>query len=765
MEYLDFLASKAPRVMPSGLAVVPTLHPALKPHQRDCVAFGLKLGRWGCFLDTGLGKTLTQLEWCKHAAAATNGRALILTPLAVAAQIVREGHRFGYDVRQIRDQSQAGPGINVCNYDRLDLLTPAEFGAVALDECFARGTLIDTPEGGKHIEDIRPGDHILNCTGVDRVSDVHRREVPYAVLVKVTGASFIASPNHPVFTQRGWVGAQHLRAGDHALATRASLRLVRDSLCAEIPRSVRPEILRDILLSEMADDAERNFSEGPFAGGRSEAGGKATGLASIRPAGRCSRAGEDHESEPVREAGGSGEDFGCVESHEPRTIRAWGQWSGADIAASVDAGCTWERMGSGVSVITGPKEARIPNMLQVGLRQSAIEGRHRSGWCLTSGSKAGNRPEAGCDDCFIGVEGIEVLEPGDHRLEQLRDADGKLYFYDLGATRHPSYSVAGVLVHNSSILKSFTGRTTRHLIDAFAGVRFRMAATATPAPNDHMELGNHAEFLGIMSSTEMLTRFFINDTANASQKWRIKRHAEADFWDWMASWCRMAETPADLGHDASEYVLPPLRVHRHKAAGDIRAPAGLLFAQDVSATNMYAVKRETAGARAEMLASIIPQDGPVLIWCDTDDEADAICKAVPEAVEVRGSMTAEMKEARLTAFSLGQLRVLVTKSKIAGFGMNWQHCQTMIFAGRSFSYEAWYQAVRRCWRFGQTRPVDCHLIVAEGEDQIGRVIDRKSADHTKMKRAMAAAMKRAGREDKTRIPYQPTYTGRLPAWV
>jgi superfamily II DNA or RNA helicase len=451
MEYLDFLASKAPRVMPSGLAVVPTLHPALKPHQRDCVAFGLKLGRWGCFLDTGLGKTFTQLEWCKHAAAATNGRALILTPLAVAAQIVREGQRFGYEVRQIRDQSQAGPGINVCNYDRLDLLTPAEFGAVALDE--------------------------------------------------------------------------------------------------------------------------------------------------------------------------------------------------------------------------------------------------------------------------------------------------------------------------SSILKSFTGRTTRHLIDAFAGVRFRMAATATPAPNDHMELGNHAEFLGIMSSTEMLTRFFINDTAEASQKWRIKRHAEADFWDWMASWCRMAETPADLGHDGSEYVLPPLRVHRHKAAGDIRAPAGLLFAQDVSATNMYAVKRETAGARAEMLASIIPQDGPVLIWCDTDDEADAICKAVPEAVEVRGSMTAEMKESRLTAFSLGQIRILVTKSKIAGFGMNWQHCQTMIFAGRSFSYEAWYQAVRRCWRFGQTRPVDCHLIVAEGEDQIGRVIDRKSADHSKMKRAMAAAMKRAGREDKTRIPYQPMHTGRLPQWV
>jgi superfamily II DNA or RNA helicase len=449
-DYLAFLASKAPRVMPSGLAVVPPLHPALKPHQRDCVAFGLKLGRWGCFLDTGLGKTLTQLEWCKHAAEATNGRALILTPLAVAAQIVREGQRFGYQVRQIRDQAQAAPGINVCNYDRLDLLTPAEFGAVALDE--------------------------------------------------------------------------------------------------------------------------------------------------------------------------------------------------------------------------------------------------------------------------------------------------------------------------SSILKSFTGRTTRQLIAAFEGARFRMAATATPAPNDHMELGQHAEFLGVMKSNEMLMRWFLADQTEMG-RYRLKGHAVESFWDWMASWCRMAETPADLGHDASEYILPPLRVHRHKAAGDIRAPAGLLFAQDVSATTLHDVKRQTAEARAQAVASLVPQSGACLIWCDTDYEADALRDAIPEAIEVRGSMAAEIKERNLNAFALGDARVLVTKPSVAGFGMNWQHCQTMIFAGRSFSYEAWYQAVRRCWRFGQVKPVDCHLIVAEGEDQIGRVIDRKSADHTKMKRAMAAAMKRAGREDKTRIPYQPTHTGRLPAWV
>jgi superfamily II DNA or RNA helicase len=227
----------------------------------------------------------------------------------------------------------------------------------------------------------------------------------------------------------------------------------------------------------------------------------------------------------------------------------------------------------------------------------------------------------------------------------------------------------------------------------------------------------------------------------------------------------MAETPADLGHDASEYVLPPLRVHRHKAAGDTRAPAGLLFAQDVSATTMHKTKRDTAEARADAVASLVPREGACLIWCDTDYEADALRARIPEAIEVRGSMPADKKEDALAAFSTGKARVLITKPSVAGFGMNWQHCRVMIFAGRSFSYEAWYQAVRRCYRFGQTQPVDCHLIVAEGEAQIGRVIDRKSADHSKMKRAMAAAMKREGREDQTRIPYQPNHKGRLPSWL
>jgi hypothetical protein len=269
-----------------------------------------------------------------------------------------------------------------------------------------------------------------------------------------------------------------------------------------------------------------------------------------------------------------------------------------------------------------------------------------------------------------------------------------------------------------------------------------------------------------MSGSEMLSRWFINQTDTASQKWRLKGHARDPFWDWVASWAVMAETPADMGYDASAYILPPLRIHRHKAAGDIRAPAGALFASDVSATTMHDLKRQTAGDRAEMAASIVPIGEPCVIWCDTDYEADALLSRLPNALDVRGSHSAEKKEGALAAFEAGADRVIVTKPSVAGFGLNWQHCASMIFVGRSFSYEAWYQAVRRCWRFGQKKPVDCHLIVAEGEDQIGRVIARKSADHSAMKEAMRSAMIRAAsRSSEARVPYNPQHNGRMPSWL
>lgn len=454
--YKEFLAGKTLRAKERGLERVPDLAPHLFPFQRHCVEFGLRAGCSGLFLDTGLGKTECELDWCQKAIEATNGKALILTPLAVAGQTNRRAAKWGYEARIIREQSEASAGINICNYDRLDKLDPSAFGVVALDE--------------------------------------------------------------------------------------------------------------------------------------------------------------------------------------------------------------------------------------------------------------------------------------------------------------------------ASILKSFAGKTRNALIGAFHGSRFKLAATATPAPNDHMEFGSYAEFLDVMATNEMLSRFFINDTSTASHEWRLKGHAIAAFWDWMASWARIAEKPSDLGDNDDGFILPPFETIRHRARDSTvdRELSDLFGASAMSATEMFAVKRQTALARAESAAEALYADRsqPWIIWCDTNDEADALKSAIPDAIEVRGSQSIDQKEELLEAFGKGEAPYLIAKPSMCGFGLDWSHCARMAFVGRSYSYEIWYQAVRRCWRFGQKRPVKVHLIVAEGEDAIGRVIDRKEGDHAKMKAAMRDAMRRAtGRSAIVKSAYTPTHKARLAPWI
>jgi hypothetical protein len=599
--YAEFLAKKSIAAPLRGLSEIPKPAEHLFGHQAHCVEFGLAAGSFGCFLDTGLGKTAVELDFAHKTLPHHNGYALMLTPLAVARQIEAEGKRWGYDIRVIREQSEARPGLNVCNYDRLELLEPSAFGAVVLDE--------------------------------------------------------------------------------------------------------------------------------------------------------------------------------------------------------------------------------------------------------------------------------------------------------------------------SSILKSFTGKTTRALIETFASLRWRMAATATPAPNDHVELAQHSEFLGLMARDEMLVRWFINDGSD-TKSWRLKRHGVNSFFDWMASWSRMAEHPRDLGFDVAGYDLPPLVVKKHNAEVTLAPAEGELFATtQLSATSMHEVKRQTSEARAELVARIIREGEwehqktsnakigacitatgtsetattsestfaetrkietngdaddtvstknterskkrshasgqtlsdektdaahsfdasesrsngtkessessaesvqsaesknrssdpttatqperredscvidaisrsvsskttsallhePWLIWCDTDYEQTAIEREITKLFgaasffSIRGSDRIDQKENAIAGWIAGQRPIMLSKPTILGWGLNFQFCSRMIFVGRSFSYELWYQAVRRCWRFGQSRAVEVHIVVAEGEDSIARVIDRKTGDHARMKSAMREAMRRnAGRSAAVRVPYNPTHAGRLPAFL
>lgn len=312
-----------------------------------------------------------------------------------------------------------------------------------------------------------------------------------------------------------------------------------------------------------------------------------------------------------------------------------------------------------------------------------------------------------------------------------------------------------VVLDESSILKSFNGATKRALIEAFRDTPYRLAATATPAPNDHMELGTHAEFLGVMGSMEMLCRWFVNDTSTASQDWRLKGHAVDDFWSWVASWARAASLPSDLGGDDTGFILPPLKTQLHICDVDLTLGAEDSFFRTPSnsATDIHQEKRNTLAERVAQSAEIAnTHGGPVIVWCETNDESAALTKAIPDAIEVVGSMDMDVKEAALDAFTLGDRRVIVTKPRIAGFGLNWQHAQSQVFASLSHSYERYYQAVRRSWRFGQTGEVTAHIVVAETELPIWRNVQRKAAEHDRMKVAMASAM-RGAQTSRHRLAY------------
>lgn len=327
---------------------------------------------------------------------------------------------------------------------------------------------------------------------------------------------------------------------------------------------------------------------------------------------------------------------------------------------------------------------------------------------------------------------------------------------------------SGVVLDESSILKSFAGQTRNRLMQAFGNHRFRLAATATPSPNDHMELGNHAEFLGIMRQQEMLSQWFINDTSTASQDWRLKGHAVEDFWQWVASWSRCATLPSDLGGDDTGYILPDIEREIHVVAADRMQDVddGMLFRiPEMSATSFHKEKRLTLRQRCEKAAELARHDKPVTVWCETNEESAMLAKMIDDAMEVRGDMTPDEKEKRLLGFVDGDFRVMVTKPKLAGFGVNWQHCAHAIFASISFSYEQHYQAVRRSHRFGQTQRVRNDIVIADTEDVIWQTINIKSKKHTEMKRRMAEAMARAQRDGTVRTVYDRPLDLAFPSWI
>ena len=306
---------------------------------------------------------------------------------------------------------------------------------------------------------------------------------------------------------------------------------------------------------------------------------------------------------------------------------------------------------------------------------------------------------------------------------------------------------AGVVLDESSILKSFTGKTRKRLTEAFKDTPYRLCCTATPSPNDYTELGQHADFLGICTPAQMLCTYFINDTFNTGD-WRLKKHAENEFWKWLASWAACISKPSDLGFDDTGYDLPKLHMKDITVAVDQSEETGddLFRIATLSATTMHKEMRLTCPARCDAVAEMVNNSSETwIVWCNTNLEADELKKRIPDAIEVRGSDKPEVKRKRLADFSHGDVRVIITKPSIAGFGLNWQHCWNVAFVGLSYSFEDFYQALRRSYRFGQTREVNAFVVQAETEGAIIKSIQRKIKQH----QTMQESMKKAAAELKT----------------
>lgn len=335
-------------------------------------------------------------------------------------------------------------------------------------------------------------------------------------------------------------------------------------------------------------------------------------------------------------------------------------------------------------------------------------------------------------------------------------------------------SFGGVVLDESSILKSYTGKTKQRIIDMFRFTPYKLACTATPAPNDFMELGNHAEFLGVMSRSEMLSTFFVHD-GGSTQSWRLKGHAQEDFWKWIASWAVVLSNPSDLGFDGSAYQLPPLNVIQHvvRTSHKINSDGQEMFFAPTVQTlqERRAARHSSLEQRVKMCAELANStEKQCLVWCDLNEESKALTKAINGAVEVTGSDSDDHKADAMMGFSDGSVRVLVSKPKIAGWGMNWQNCNTEIFCGLSDSFEAYYQAVRRCWRFGQKDPVNVHIVVSDADGAVKANLERKQTNAQRMTQEMVKYTKEILRIDvcgtaRQQDGYNPTKDMILPPWL
>jgi len=333
----------------------------------------------------------------------------------------------------------------------------------------------------------------------------------------------------------------------------------------------------------------------------------------------------------------------------------------------------------------------------------------------------------------FGIDGVEVVTDPSESPIQITNYE-KLH-------RFSPDRYKGIVLDESSCLKGMDSKCRKWLTEFASGIEYLLPCSATPAPNDHMELGNHAEFLGVMNCSEMLAMFFTHDGGNTS-KWRLKGHAQSTFWKWVASWAVAVRKPSDIGFSDEGYNLPQLHIHQRTIESGITTTGKLFMVEAETLQERQEARRATIGMRVAEAQKLACGDSePWIVWCGLNDESKALTTAIPDAVEVTGADSAEHKRNAMIDFQAGKIRVIVSKPELRGFGMNYQHCNRMAFVGLSDSFEQFYQAVRRCWRFGQTREVHAHVITTDIEGAVVRNIQRKEDQANEMMTGMVEHMK------------------------
>ncbi len=321
----------------------------------------------------------------------------------------------------------------------------------------------------------------------------------------------------------------------------------------------------------------------------------------------------------------------------------------------------------------------------------------------------------------------------------------------------------GIVLDESSILKSYSGKVRTAIIQNFHSVPYKLACTATPAPNDYMEIGNHSEFCGVMTRSEMLSMFFVHDGGQTS-KWRLKGHATDVFWKWLATFSVFVDNPANIGYQVSGYNLPKLNIN------EVIVDGNEPIKESLTLTERREARKESLELRCKKAAELVNSSNEQwLVWCDLNDESVKLSELIFDSVEVKGSDKSEYKSNSMLSFSDGTVKCLITKPKIAGFGMNWQNCHNMIFTGLSDSYEQYYQAVRRCWRFGQENQVNVYIIISAKEGCVKENIERKQCDFQRMQSEMTELTKEITKKElkstcRISTPYEPTKEMKLPDW-